>query len=211
MIRMVHPRRCQRQKGNKKRLATLRRQLPGLWTEGPTEPGRALLDECASQESSCQLKYISPDRCISRTFEVTNDTNAKKMPRQLELDANHLVVKSQEDELTMPSHSALQVQEAFLHRGLAYVFSQSISFDAYSRYLSKLFSHMHREPPPNHSRTSVAQLVEADKLVWIRLIERGVKPRKSADGTFPLDTELLHSPESYEVSFSLMPLKAVQK
>ncbi|CAE7836634.1 unnamed protein product [Symbiodinium sp. CCMP2592] len=190
------------------RLASLRKQLPGLLIEGPTEPGRALLDECASQESACQLKYISPDRCISRTFEVTNH---KKTPRQLELDANHLVVKNQEDELTMPSHSALQVQEAFLRRGLAYVFSQSVSFDAYSRYLSKLFSHIHREPPPNHARTSVAQLVEADKLVWTTLIERGVKPRKDATGAFPLDSELMQALESYEVSFGLMPLRSGSK
>eukprot|EP00435_Cladocopium_sp_Y103_P017251 s902_g4.t1 len=65
---------------------------------------------------------------------------------------------------------------------------------------------MHREPPPGYARTSVSQLVK-----WAKLLEDGVRPRREANGDFPLDTKLLSSLESYTVSFTLLPLPQQKK
>ena len=67
---------------------------------------------------------------------------------------------------------------------------------------------MHRDPPPEFNRIAVSQLIEADRKVFSRLIELDVKPRKAADGTFPMDQALTQALESYEVSFSLMHLQS---
>ena len=71
-----------------RRLRQLRSELSGLNIEGRLEPGRKLLDECAHQEALGQLKYLSPDRCVSRLHEVTH---AKATSRQVEIDQSRLV------------------------------------------------------------------------------------------------------------------------
>ncbi|CAE7590682.1 unnamed protein product, partial [Symbiodinium necroappetens] len=190
-----------------RRMTLLRAELTGLSIEGPLEPGRKLLDECAHQEATGQLKYLAPDRCVSRLHEVTN---AKNTSRQVEIDQSKLIVREAQDELSMPASSALQVQEALRRRGLAYTFAQALSWSAYDKYLMRLFSHMHREPPPNHNRVSVTQLVEADRLVFVKLIEQNIKPKRDASGSFPLDDALHQALESYEVSFALMHLQSKQ-
>ena len=44
---------------------------------------------------------------------------------------------------------------------------------------------MHRDPHPGYARTSVSQIVAADKAVWAKLLEEGVKPRRDASGVMP--------------------------
>ncbi|CAE7578598.1 unnamed protein product [Symbiodinium sp. CCMP2592] len=150
-----------------RRLQQLRDELSGLNIEGPLEPGRKLLDECSHQEAVGQLKYLSPDKCVSRLHEV---------------------------------------QEALRRRGLAYTFAQAVSWNAYDKYVTKLFGHMHRDPPPNHNRISVSQIVEADRLVFTRLIELNIKPKQEPSGARPMDEALHAALESYQVSFALMHL-----
>jgi len=186
-----------------RRLQRLRDDLSGLNIEGPLEPGRKLLDECAHQEALGQLKYLSPDRCISRLHEVTH---AKPSSRQVEIDQSRLVIKDAQDELSMPASSALQVQEALRRRGFAYTFAQAVTWNSYDKYVTRLFAHMHRDPPPTCNRISVSQIVEADRLVFTRLIELNIKPKQDTDGSMPMDKALHEALESYEVSFALMHL-----
>ena len=96
------------------------------------------------------------------------------------------------------------IQESLRRRGLAYTFAQAVSWQAYDTYLTKLFAHLHREPPPGFNRVSVSQIVEADRQVFVRLIEANTKPRKDPSISFLLDAALLPALQSYEVSFSLM-------
>ena len=189
-----------------RRMTHLRNTLVGLSIEGPLEPGRKLLDECAHQEATGQLKYMPPEKCVSRMHEVTL---AKNPHKQISLDQNRLVVQDETDELTVPAPSALQAMEALKRRGIAYVFAQAVSWSEYDRYVTRLFARLHREAPAGFSRVSVAQIVEADRRVFAKLIERDVKPRRSGDGSYPLDSALDEALTSYEVSFSLMhqPLK----
>ena len=52
----------------------------------------------------------------------------------------------------------------------------------------------------------MTQIVQADKLVWQKLLEDGVQPKRRADGSLPLDDKLIEALESYQVSFALLPL-----
>ena len=187
------------------KMAGIRRKLTGLLIEGPMEPGHHLLDLEANMFQNNEIRYIPPERCISRTHEILTQ---KAPTRQLDVSSESLVVKEKSDVVDMTATSALQVQEAFQRRGLALVFADLIMHESYTRYLTTLFSHLHREPPQGYSRCSVTQLIAADKLVWQTLLEEGVKPKRDEAGQLALNDKLLEALQSYRVSFSLLPLIA---
>ena len=125
-----------------KRLKTLRDQLPGILIEGPLEPSHSLLELCCSQAETKALRYIAPEKCLSRVHEITH---GKTPSKQVELEADKLVVKEKDAAPDMAAHTALQLQEALKRRGLAYQFAGALRFQQYDRYLTQLFHHMHRE------------------------------------------------------------------
>ena len=187
------------------KMKAIKKRLTGLLIEGPLEPGHSLLDTTASMMQLNEVKYIPPERCISRTHEVLNQ---KSPTKQLDISAEHLVVKEKQDTPDMTVTSALQVQEAFQRRGIALVFADLVTHESYTRYLTTLFGHLHRDPPAGYARTSVSQLVAADKTVWQMILEEGVQPKRDEAGELALDSKLMESLHSYRVSFSLLPLVA---
>ena len=161
---------------------------------------RPCLAWCRSSFLRCQ--WNQPERCISRLHEVTH---SKQPGRQLEIEADILVVREKDETPHETAHSALQVKSAMERRGVALYFADLVTYSAYTHYTAALFNHLHRDPPPGYSRCSVSQLVNADKLVWAKLLEENVKPRRSPTGDLPLDTELMRALESYQVSFAFLP------
>ena len=185
------------------RLEAIRRMLPGILIEGPLEPSHTLLNACAAMQQANEVRYIAPEKCVSRTHEVIHQKNPSK---QLEISSDVLAVREHLEVPDAVTTSALQVQEALVRRGIGLVFADLVDHASYSKYISTLFSHLHREPPAGSSRCSVSQIVNADKLVWQKLLEVGTKPRRGADGTLALNKGLLEALVSYEVSFTLLPL-----
>jgi hypothetical protein len=187
------------------KMRLLKNKLNGLLIEGPLEPGHSLLDLAASMYQQNEVRYIPPEKSVSRTHEVLTQKSPSKM---LDVSSESLIIKERAEVQDMVVSSALQVQESLQRRGLALVFADLVQHANYTRYLTTLFSYLHREPPPGYSRCSVSQLVAADKLVWQALLEEGVQPKRDDAGVLALDTKLLSTLESYRVSFSLLPLIA---
>eukprot|EP00435_Cladocopium_sp_Y103_P009876 s4862_g2.t1 len=132
--------------------------------------------------------------------------NQKSTAKQLDVSADHLIVKEKTEVPEQTVTSALQVQEALQRRGIALVFADLIRHETYTRYLTTLFGHLHRDPPAGYARCTVSQLIAADKLVWQALLEEGVRPKRDEAGVLALDDKLLETLQSYRVSFSLLPL-----
>ena len=187
------------------KMKQLKNKLNGLLIEGPLEPGHSLLDLAAAMYQQNEIRYIPPEKAISRTHEVLTQKSPSKM---LDISSESLIIKEKTEVQDMVVSSALQVQESLQRRGLALVFADLVQHANYTRYLTTLFSHLHREPPAGYSRCSVSQIVAADKLVWQALLEEGVQPKRDDAGVLALDTKLLSTLESYRVSFSLLPLIA---
>ena len=183
------------------RMSELRRKLVGLQLEGANEPSHHLLDLCAAQERSGQLVYIEPSKCTSRIHEVTHH---KPQSQAVHVESQKLVLKPGESVPEINPSSALQALEALRRRGIAMTFAGSVSYPGYDRYLNKLFSHLSRDPPPGMARITVSQIVAADKQVFVRLIEAGIRPKRGDDKSFPMDGALMAALESYEVSFLLL-------
>ncbi|CAL1148854.1 unnamed protein product [Cladocopium goreaui] len=166
----------------------------------------ATKDEAQFVQRTIDLKLSEElKRSLKRTHEVLNQ---KSPTKQLDISAESLVVKEKHDTPDMTVTSALQVQEAFQRRGIALVFADLITHESYTRYLTTLFGHLHRDPPTGYARTTVSQLVTADRTVWQMLLEEGVQPKRDEMGNLALDTKLMESLQSYRVSFSLLPLIA---
>ena len=187
------------------RLSVVKKQLTGLLIEGAMEPAHCLLDLCASLHQQNEVKYFPPEKCVSRVHEIMNQ---KTPTKQLDIAADALIIKEHKEVPDAIAHSAMQIHEAFVRRGIALLCADIIDPGKYTRYINILFNHMHREPPAGYNRCTVSQIVAADRAVWQKLLEDNIKPRRQADGTLPLDEALQKALESYEVSFCLLPLQS---
>ena len=132
-----------------------------------------------------------------------------KRAKQLDISADSLIVREAKEVPDLATHSAMQVKQALTRRGIGLLFADLIEYNKYARYLSTLlFNHMNRDPPLGYSRCSVSQIVAADKAVWQKIIEEGVRPKRSSTGELPLGDAMLEALKSYEVSFLLLPLQS---
>ena len=105
------------------KMRQLKKQLTGLLIEGPLEPGHSLLDLAASMYQQNEIRYIPPEKAVSRTHEVLTQKSPSKM---LDISSENLIVKEKTEVQDMVVSSALQVQEALQRRGLALVFADLI-------------------------------------------------------------------------------------
>ena len=58
---------------------------------------------------------------------------------------------------------------------------------------------LNSEPPPNYQQTSIAQILKADREVWIFMAQNVADVRPSADGTRPLDRALHEALADYNL------------
>ncbi|CAE7318038.1 METTL21B, partial [Symbiodinium microadriaticum] len=187
------------------RLSAFKAANPGLFLDATSEPGHSLLELACEQERQNVLQHIPIEKCVSRQHEILNHQKPSKM---LELEAGHIAVKETSEVPEQPVHGALALLEGLKRRGYAYVMARCVSLAPYEAYLAKLMQHFRRAPPPNHQRVGIDQLIDADKMVFVYLLEQGVKPRAKADGSYELDSALHDALNSYQVSSLLLPLPA---
>lgn len=184
------------------RLAALRTRITGLIIEGVNEPAVSLFEQTQHQYEQKTIKYLPPEKCPSREFEIVQ----MKPVKQLVVHGGNVVVG---ETLSMPDttvNSSLLVQQAFIRRALAYDFSDLISFSVSQRYIDTLFRHMTGEAPPGYRQVTLCQVIQADKAVFAKLAELGSGIRRNAAGNRPLDARIMEALQSYEVSFHLFPL-----
>ncbi|CAE6910823.1 unnamed protein product [Symbiodinium sp. CCMP2592] len=188
-----------------KRMEAVRVSIPGVVLEGSLEPSHGLLSAACRMEREGQLRYIAPEQCGTRMYEIQN---VKAQSKVLSLEEGKLAISEEKGLPEVACGSALLLQEALKRRGVALQFAGVASYVAHERYVLKLLGHMGREPPPGYARTSVHQLLTADRQVWTRMIENEISPKRSADGTYPVDRALLPTLESFDVTVALLPRKS---
>ena len=184
------------------RMTQLKNDLAGVLIEGIGEPSHSLVDECNHQYETRTLRYIEPARCHSREMEVLTVRNDKV----LKINANMLSVKETK---TLPDESvttAYQLALCFKRRAIAYDFANLISFTAHERYTASLMHHLSMEPPPNFQRTTIDQILRADREVWLYVSRSVDNIRPTPGGPRPLDAELANALKDDKTSFHLMPL-----
>lgn len=188
------------------KMERLKAQLPGVIIEHQLEPAFALLDSVSQQWETRQLVYLDPSKCQSREFEIAMGKTSK----QIHIDSDKLTVKEQQAVPSQQGMSELQTLDALKRRGLAYAFADVISWSCHERYLSKLYSHLHRDPPATFAKPTLQQILKADRAVFTKLIQAGVSVRRDpVTNVLPLDAALEATLSDYDVAFNLMPLPKV--
>ena len=191
-----------------KRMEAVRASIPGVVVEGSLEPSHGLLNAACRMEREGQLRYIAPEQCGTRMYEIQN---VKAQSKVLSLEEGKLAISEEKGLPEVACGSALMLQEALKRRGVALQFAGVATYVAHEKYVLKLFGHMGREPPPGYLRTSVHQLLMADRHVWTKMIEDEVSPKRSPDGSYPVDSALLPALQSYDVTVSLLPREAAKQ
>lgn len=184
------------------RMERLKAALQGIVIEGHSEPSQALLDECCHQYDQRILRYIEPAKCSSRESEVLSS----KVEKKLRLNTNTMTLQETKAVPDADSSTAFSLMQCFRRRGIAYEFAQLISFRAHEKYIDMLFRHLSAEPPPNYSRTTINQLLRADREVFLYMSQHCKDIRPDVAGNRPLDNMLQEALKDYHTSFHLMPL-----
>lgn len=184
------------------RLQQLKTQFPGLKLTGANEPAQALLDECVFQFEHRLLRYVAPATCNSRETEVM----AGRSDRKLRIQASSLSVKESKSVPDEDVSTAYKLQQCLRRRAVAYEVANLISFAEHERYIDKFLRRLNSDPPANYQGTTIAQILRADRQVWVFLSPNVSDIRPAADGTKPLDRGLQEALLDYEVTFHLLPL-----
>ena len=184
------------------RMTQLKARLTGVVLERQLEPSHELLETVMQQKEMNQLNYIGLERCSSREWEITMG----KSKRQISVDPQNLVIKENRDIPDQFHDSELQAYEALRRRGVAFAFADIMSWDAHERYVQQLMGHLCSDPPPNYHRTTLPQVLKADRQIFLYLIRHGCQLKRLPDNTLDLDVKLFRALESYEVGFHLLPL-----
>ena len=144
------------------KMQNLKARLVGVVIEKALEPSYALLDAVAQQWEAKQLAYLSPEKCTSREWEIT----MSKTSKQLSIDTDKLLVKSEQSVPDQQVSTEMQVYEALRRRGIALAFTDSLTWEVQERYLQRLFQHMRNEAPEGYSKTTLQQVLRADRDVF---------------------------------------------
>ena len=179
--------------------------LRGLDLSGPMEPSYWLYDSFSAMMDSGELKYIPPNRCLTRQQEIAGS----KPDKQIKLDENKtgLVIKVAGQEREISIASDLSLFQAMCRRGLAMDLVGVASYDTVMRWTNRMFTMYTQAPAPGFSKVTQAQLLRADRQAFLRLAEMvtsGFKP--NAAGTLPLDEALDRLHTDVTVTYHMLPL-----
>ncbi|CAE7487060.1 ubiad1 [Symbiodinium natans] len=180
-------------------------RLKGLpLAKGAWQCAHSLYDRFAHMRETEELRFVPPDECITRDQELAGS----KAPKSVQLDASKsgLIVKDEEITNTMNITSDHELYLSFMRRALAMDLVGLASFDVMQKWIERLFDVMNQDPPPNFSRVSRAQVLRADRQVFVELARRANGGLKAlADGSLPLDAEFRNLPGNTEIMYFLLP------
>eukprot|EP00435_Cladocopium_sp_Y103_P051904 s873_g16.t1 len=189
------------------RMEQLKQRLSGVVLERQLEPSHELLEAVMQQKESNQLNYIQLERCTAREWEITMG----KSKKQISLDSEKLIVREKSDVPDQFHASELTAFEALRRRGVAYAFADVLSWECHERYLQQLTSHLRIDPPQGYNRSTLQQILKADRQVFLHLIRVGVNMKRLPDNSLDMDSKLFDALQSYEVGFHLLPLPKVSQ
>ena len=187
------------------RITAQRLRLQGLDLSGPLEPSFWLYDSFSAMLDSGELKYIAPNKCLTRQQEISGS----KPEKLIKLDENKsgLVVKDAAPEQAVSVTSDLSLFQALCRSALAMDLVNIASYDTVMRWTNRMFTLYTQPSAPGFNKVSQAQLLRADRQSFLRLAELGTDGFKAnAAGVLPLDDAFDRLHNDVTVTYHLLPL-----
>ena len=174
------------------------------------EPSHWLIDEVEQQREDSILRWISLEKCCSRTQELQGEK--KESRYQFDPISGLFKSKGANPDEKADLSSELLVRNSFIRRALAYDQSGLLSYATSMAWVDSLFVKIHEVPIPNYRPVGLSQCLMADKELWIRLSEtqRGSLVPATGGSKRPLDDAFTALTMDHSVTFLLLPLPSSQ-
>ena len=147
------------------RLKQQQTRLAGVEISGQYEPGDTLIDRCIAIYDADRLQYVSWQDCVSREHELLTGT---KKDQSLTFDATgNLKMNKQVKVDPCSTATEIQIRYCLVRRSLAFDQANLIKFGLMETWTEKLLRYRLEEPPAGYSRTSIKQLEQADRKLFL--------------------------------------------
>ena len=188
------------------RLAEQKARLTGISIKGQYEPGDALVDKCCAAYESDRLVYIEWSSCISREYELSN--NSKK-DSSLTLNSDGTLKMSKQSKADpIPSTNEIQIRYCLVRRGLALEQANILDFKLHDEWSEFLMDVRMQDAPPGYQKVSIKQLELADKKFFTLLGEETRSGIKALGDGRPCDKAFRKVFDAPEVRHLLQPRMA---
>ena len=188
------------------RITAQKNRLQGLDLSGPLEPSFWLYDSFSAMLDSGELKYIAPNKCLTRQQEIAGAKPEKLI--KLDEHKSGLVVKDAAPEQEVSVTSDLALFQALCRRALAMDLVNIASYDTVMRWTNRMFTLYTQPSAPGFNKVSQAQLLRADRQSFLRLAEMVTDGFKvNAAGVLPLDDAFDRLHNDVTVSYHLLPFR----
>ena len=186
------------------RYRKIKLSVSGIDIKDRNEPSDALLDLCVSIYEGNRLRYVSWDRCTSKSQELSSEAKRDNM---LTVDSQgRLKSEAKSDHIRADTSSEILLQFALLRRGLALEMANLLDFRLHRRWAEKLIETRMAVQLDTHAQVSFAQLEAADRKFFQELADRTCEGVQSTSAGRPLDgcfEEVFNLPE---VTHIMQPL-----
>ena len=185
------------------RLKQQQTRLQGINIAGPLEPGDSLVDKCIAIYESDRIQYVAWETAVSREHELL--TGLKK-DTQLTFDGSG-ALKLQKSNQIEPCNtgSEIQVKYALTRRALAMEQANLVRFSLMEAWSEKMMQSRLEEPSTGFARTTMKQLEQADRKLFVVLGERTRNGIRATPTGRPIDAVFQQCMQSSEVLSILQP------
>ena len=188
------------------RLAEQKARLSGISIKGQHEPGDALVDRCCAAYENDRLVYIEWASCISREYELSNNT---KKDASLTLNADGTLKMSKQSKTDpIPSTNEIQIRYCLVRRGLALEQANILDFKLHDEWAEFLMDVRMQDAPPGYQKVSIKQLELADKKFFTLLGEETRSGIKALGDGRPCDKVFRKIFDAPEVRHLVQPRMA---
>ena len=185
------------------RLKQQQDRLKGINISGPLEPGDSLIDKCISIYESDHIQYVSWESAVSREHELLTGT---KRDAQLTFDGSGTLKLHKSTQVEPCSTgSEIQVRYALTRRALALEQANLVKFSLMKAWSEKMMQNRLEEPTAGFARTTVKQLEQADRKLFVVLGEQTRNGTKATMNGRPIDAVFDKCMHSTEVMSILQP------
>eukprot|EP00435_Cladocopium_sp_Y103_P041695 s2024_g11.t1 len=186
------------------RIQNQKTRLQGMELTGPLECSHSSYDYVAKMLEADVPMYLEPHRFATRASEVSRE----KPGKELVLDNVNLTVKDAERRDKCQISNELQLHQAPTRRSLACDLMQVCTFRHMERWHRHLLDQLQTPSPPGYRQPTMEQVMRADRAGWIKISEKVLSLKRTAEGGLPLDAALDALQSDPAVMFNLMPLPA---
>ena len=180
-------------------------RLQGLRFKGDEECAHANYDLVFSMMERDTLIYLAPEKFVTRRFELQQ----RKPSKEIVLDQNALTIKDKQLEHSCSTRSELELFQAMRRRALTFDLVGLCRYEVFNAYHSELLQHLQEEPPPGYTKTSLVQILRADRAAFMYIAETISSLKRDAAGELPLEQHLPTVLARPTVTFHLLPLATV--